>query len=87
MSEIKDRLHGEYEKLKQRRDELRVQVDLGKKEAQDAWDELEGKWEQLEGRFKVLARESKDAAGEVAAAAEVLLGEVKDGFARLRKLV
>ena len=87
MSDKKARLHDEFEKLKQRRDELRVQLDLGKKEARAAWDELEGKWAQLEGRLKVLKREAKDAGGDVAAAAEVLLKEVKDGFARLRKNV
>ena len=91
MPDRKARLHDEFEKLKQRRDELRVQLDLGNKEARAAWEEAEGKWAQLEGRLKVLARESKDAAGDVAEKtaekAEVLLKEVKDGFARLRNHV
>jgi PTH1 family peptidyl-tRNA hydrolase len=87
MSDTQNRMHDEFEKLKQRRDEIRVQLDLGKKDARDTWDEVEGKWQQLEGKVKVLANEARDAAEDVASAAEVLMDEVRDGFKRLRKLI
>ena len=38
--------------LKQKRDELAVQINLGSKEAKDEWDALEKKWE----RFAAEAR-------------------------------
>ena len=87
MTGTQNRMHEEFEKLKQRRDEIRVQLDLGKKDARAAWDEVEGKWQQLEGKVKVLASEARDAAGDVATAADVLMDEIREGFARLRKLI
>jgi hypothetical protein len=87
MTGTQSRMHEEFEKLKQRRDEIRVQLDLGKKDARAAWDEVEGKWQQLEGKVKVLASEARDAAEDVATAADVLMDEIREGFTRLRKLI
>ncbi|MBW1884046.1 MAG: hypothetical protein JRJ58_10990 [Deltaproteobacteria bacterium] len=71
------------EKLRQRRDELRVQIDLGKMEASDAWHEVEDRWQRLEGKLRVLADESKDAAGDVAEAAKLLVEEIREGIAKV----
>jgi hypothetical protein len=87
MADLNDRVHDEFERLKQRRDEIRVQLDLGKKDAETAWAEVEEKWGHLEGKVKVLAGEAKDAAGDVGEAAEKLIEEIKDGFSRLRNLI
>lgn len=37
MSTVQERLHNEVDRLRQTRDELRVQIDLGKMEASDVW--------------------------------------------------
>ena len=87
MSQLSDRLIDEFERLKQHRDEIRVQLDLGKKEAEASWNEVEKHWVQLEGKVKLLAGEAQDAAEDVAAAADNLVDEIKEGFNRLRKLV
>jgi len=87
MSELGDRLEQELEKLKTKRDELRVQIDLGKKDLQDSWEEAEHRWHRLEGYVGRLKGEGQDALEEVGDAAELLLDEIKEGFSRLRKLV
>ena len=83
MGTLQERLHADVEKLRQRRDEFRVQIDLGKMEATDAWHEAEERWQRLEGKLRVLAAESKDAAEDVGAAAEQLVDEIRAGFARI----
>jgi seryl-tRNA synthetase len=80
-------LQEELEGLKQRRDELRVQLDLGKKDVKDRLAELDDKWDSLEAKLDLLASESKDAAKDVGEAAELLLEEVKAGFKRLTGLL
>lgn len=85
MSHLQDRLHDDVEKLRQRRDEIRVQLDLGKMEASDAWHDVEERWQQLEGKLRVLAAESKDAAGDVGKAASELVEEIRAGFAKVAR--
>jgi len=87
MSKIQDRLHDDVEKLRQRRDELLLQLDLGKMEASDAWHEVEDRWQHLEGKLRVLAAESKDAAGDVGKAASELVEEIRAGFAKVSRLL
>ena len=44
MSDLGNLLKQEYEKLQQRRDELKVQLDLGKMEVRDKWNALDERW-------------------------------------------
>jgi len=73
--------------LKQLRDELKVQIHLGKAEAKDEWERLEEKWQQ----FKVHSRSVAEAAGEsaknVSSALEIVGEELKSGYDRIRKLL
>jgi predicted nuclease with TOPRIM domain len=85
MSTLLERVHDDVEKLRQRRDELRVQIDLGKMEAADAWHEVEERWQRLEGKLGVLAGESKDAAEDVGKAASQLVEEIREGLARVAR--
>jgi hypothetical protein len=87
MAKLHDRLQEESKKLQQRRDELRVQLDLGKKDAADAWHGVESRWEEFEGKLRVLADESKDAAEDVGKAAELLLDEIREGLSRVGRLI
>ncbi len=87
MSEAKAKLQALLQQLETERDELKVKMGLAKLEAREEWKELEGKIDAMRGRLKVLGGEAKEVGGDVAAAAEVLAGEVKAGFARLRKLL
>jgi hypothetical protein len=85
MSALNGRLHQDVEKLRQRRDELRVQIDLGKMEAADAWHQVEDRWQRLEAKLRILAGESKDVAKEVGGAAALLVDEIREGLARVAR--
>ncbi len=85
MSTVRERLHADVSKLRQRRDELRVQIDLGKMEASDAWHEVEERWQRLEGKLRVLTDESKDAVEDVGEAATLLASEIREGLARVAR--
>ena len=66
------------EELKQKRDELRVQMHLASKEAQEEWEELEGKMKEFSRRAQ-LERTGDD----VGDALGNLGHEIKQGYQRL----
>ena len=66
------------EQLKQKRDELRVQMHLASKDASDEWEELEGKMKRFAEKAEL------DKSGEaVGDALEKLGRELKSGYDRL----
>ncbi len=68
--------------LKQKRDELRLQMHLASREAKDEWEELEEKLEEFTARAKL------DETGEGVGKALGQLGnELKLGYERIRKAV
>ena len=102
MSEWIQQLDREYEKLKTRRDELRVQLNLGKKEVEDAWNEGEIKLHELEEKIRIAQRISRETASEASdvarqgaaatlaearATSEKLMTELREGFEKFRKLI
>lgn len=87
MADARERLKGLMQQLETERDELKLKLGLAKLEAREEWQELEGKMDTLRGRLKVVGGEAKEAGGDVAAAADVLVGEIKDGFSKIRKLI
>ncbi len=83
MTDLNDLL----EELKQKRDELRVQMHLASKEIKEEWEELEEKMEDFSGKAKQFAEDAKlketgaglgDALGKVG-------HEIKLGYERLKK--
>ena len=87
MVENSEKLQKVLQQLEVERDELKVKLGLAKLEAREEWQELEKKMDALRGRLKVVGGEARDASGEVATAARTLAGEIKEGFARVRKLL
>jgi len=75
------------EELKQKRDELRVQVHLASKDIRDEWEELEEKMDDFSGKAKRFADDAKlKETGEGLGEALGKLGhELKLGYERLRK--
>ena len=70
------------EELKQKRDELRVQMHLASKDAQDEWEELEGKMKEFSQRAQL------ERTGEGVSDALGSLGhEIKLGYQRLRDAI
>ncbi len=78
MADIDDIL----EDLKQRRDELRVQVNLASKDLQDEWEELEGKMKEFSERAQIEAT-----AEGIGDALGGLGHELKLGYERLRDAI
>lgn len=76
MSEYDDAL----EKLKQKRDELRVQMHLASKEAKVEWEDLETKMKKFSEKAEL------HRSGEAVGDAMTRLGhELKEGYERLRR--
>ena len=73
------------EELKQKRDELRVQMNLASKEMRDEWDELEDKLEEFTDKAKQVASDADlKATGEGVGKALAQLGEeLKLGYERV----
>ena len=85
MSDREERLEEMVSSLKQIRDELKVQIHLGKAEAKDEWEEMEGHWEHLESRMKRVGDAAADAGDDVAAAGKQLAEEIGNAYKRIRK--
>ncbi len=71
-----------WEDLKQKRDELRVQIHLGSKEVQDEWEELEDKM----NHFTATAELGKTGEG-IGDALGQLGHELKQGYDRVREAI
>lgn len=71
-----------FAQLKQKRDEVRVQIHLASKEVQDEWQELEGKMEEFSGKAKL----AETGTGVTRALSE-LGGELKKGYQRIREAI
>jgi hypothetical protein len=71
-------------KLRQERDELRLQMRLGKAEFKDEWEALERKWEHLEGKMAGVKDEAREASHEVGAAFGILADELGEAYRRIR---
>lgn len=87
MANNEERLQKLVQQLEQERDELKMKLGLAKLEAREEWQEIEKKMATLRGRLKVVGEEARDASGDVGAALDVVAGEIKEGFDRLRKLL
>lgn len=69
-------VRGQVSALARTRDELRLQLHLGKLEAQDEWKHLEGRWRDV----KAVAG---DTAHEVGQGLQELLTDIRDGYRKL----
>jgi predicted nucleic acid-binding Zn-ribbon protein len=78
-------LSDEVEKLREVRDELRVQAELGRAELRDRWHELEKSWHQLEGRLKLARDGAREDSQNVREAVRLLANELRDSYEHLRK--
>ena len=79
-----DEVVSELQKL---RDELRLQIHLGSKEAQDEFEQLEQKWDELMQEGQPLAEAVSETAENVGAAVELAAGELKQGYEKIRDLL
>jgi hypothetical protein len=87
MAQETHRITEEVEGLQRLRDELRVQLHLGKAEARERFEKLEQTWQHLESRLKIIREESGEDLGQIREAAGLLVGEIRDGYRHLRSLL
>ena len=85
MTDVFVRIEQEIEDLRQVRDELRLQMHLAKSEVKDLWEGLELKLQGLESRARRFSRQAEEPLEDVAAAARVLLDEIRQGYRRIRE--
>ena len=87
VSDWKERMERELEELRRVRDELRVRIHLGKKDAQDRWQQLERRMAELESHAKRAAQRTEAPLQELKDAARHLVDELRHGYRELRKLL
>jgi uncharacterized protein with PhoU and TrkA domain len=77
------------EELKQKRDELRVQMNLASKEVKEEWEELEEKMDEFSTKAKKLAADAKlkETGSGLGDALGQLGHEIKLGYERIRDAV
>ena len=77
------------DELKQKRDELRVQMNLASKEVKDEWDDLEDKMDEFSAKAKQFAAEAKlkETGSGLGDALGKLGHEIKLGYERIRDAV
>jgi hypothetical protein len=83
-AEWREALRVEVASLRTLRDELRVRLHLGAKDAQDRWREAERVWHKLEGRLEDLRRATAESAEEVGAAVRLLASSVRDAYGHIK---
>lgn len=79
-----DRIEEEVDRLRQTRDELRVQAHLGAVEVKDRWARLEKSWHELEAHAKRVGAAAHDASDDVEEATRQLVDELKHGYEKIR---
>ena len=85
--ELRERLEKELEDLRATRDELRVRMHLGKLDAQDQWEQIEKQWQHVESKLKLAGETGREIAEEIGEATSLAVEEMKQGYAKLRKLL
>ncbi|GAA4444793.1 MULTISPECIES: hypothetical protein [Novipirellula] len=73
--------------LKEERDELALQIHLGKQEAKSEWQALGKKLDDLNRRYEPLKDAVEETGEDVWDAMKLVGGEIKDGFSRIRKSI
>jgi hypothetical protein len=74
-----------FDALKQKRDELKVKLNLGKMEAKDAWEDVEKDFQRLEAKMKRMREQGGKEVDRMRDDVKGLMAEVREGFERVRK--
>jgi hypothetical protein len=84
---LDERVKKEIDKLRTLRDELRVQLNLGSKEAKTLFEGAEKSWHKLEGRVRLVGKETKKELDEIKKAARPLVDEIERAYKKIRELI
>lgn len=78
-------IDGMLAKLKQQRDELKLQAHLFKAETRDEWEKVEDKWQRFQGRARQVSDTGGEVGEELATAVRSLGNEIVEGYRRIRR--
>lgn len=73
------------DKIKQLRDELRLQSHLFSMEAKDEWNELEDKWSKFSKDMEPTRVAMNESSADVGAATKLLMEEMEEGYYKIKK--
>jgi predicted nucleic acid-binding Zn-ribbon protein len=79
-----ERIEELISELETRRDSLRVKLDLGKKDAEDAWQDLQKDWDKLEIKLKQLGKDAVDDRDKIRADVKGLADDLAESLEKLR---
>jgi hypothetical protein len=71
--------------LRKQRDELKLQIHLGSKEAKQEWKNLDAKFQAMMADYEPVKNAVDQTAIDVWESLKLVAGEIKDGFHRIRK--
>jgi chromosome segregation ATPase len=71
--------------LKKERDELAVQIHLGKAEAKAQWEKVTAQLDELTKDYQPVKEAAEESAENILTALKLVAGEVQEGFDRIRK--
>ena len=81
---FQDELKKLSEKIKQYRDEARVQVHLAREDVKDEWDDLEKDWERVRSKLDDILHNTEDASKEARQTAHKLGEDLRTGYQKIR---
>jgi hypothetical protein len=87
MSDERSLLHELISSIKQQRDELAVQIHLGKAEAKEEWNRLEARLQQAAKQYEPFKEVVEDTSSEVLSGMKLVAEEILEGFKRIRKMM
>ena len=87
MSTDKSALEDVISKLKQERDELKLQMHLASMDAKDEYDRISDKVDELSNQYDPVRDAVEETAGNVFSALGLAADELKIGFNRVRKAI
>jgi chromosome segregation ATPase len=85
MSNMQEYLKQTMASLRQQRDELALQIHLGKAEAQEEWEKVQAKLEALSKEYEPLRDAVEQSAENVGDSFKLVASEIMAGFQRIRK--
>tara|TARA_R110000822_G_scaffold62010_1_gene152977 strand:+ start:242 stop:535 length:294 start_codon:yes stop_codon:yes gene_type:complete len=81
---IQEELRRLSEKVKEYRDEARVQLHLAREDVKDEWDDLEQDWDRFRTRIDQVLHDAENATQEARQTARKLGEDLKTGYQNIR---
>jgi predicted nucleic acid-binding Zn-ribbon protein len=85
LTQIKNTLQRELERLREAREELRLQSTLARADMRTEWERLETRFHLAQEEVVRLGEHTKSAAHEIEVRARELFEEIKAGYERIRR--